>query len=532
MAAETGREAGKAGAEARERGCFLPRGCLVALGVLVALVAAVALAAYLYDRHWGRKLEARLAEYRAAGQPATWEEFVVRREEEPYQRTSAELLSQAFRLLRAPDTDRFGVFMGPYASAGTAGARHSDALRELARACLEGNAQALELIRDASAAPPGSFPLGDTSIPYEVLLEHCSKVRQCALLCADEAVFRAESGRPAQAARSLRGARSLPASLGGSPVLMEAVVRIALDAIWVGGLERSLELCELPAGDLSALREQAAAEDRDLSLDCAFESERAAAAWYFARPIAEFLGGELELSVGVKAACRAYDAVPGWRQKDALWFFDRLDGAIRATRMPFRERLKHAQGFEAEVERTCTGRLAQLQHLRGLILIPALGRASVGEVTAHINLQVAGAALAAEEWRMKHGAWPDSLEELVPELLERAPEDPFGEGSIQYRKTDTGVVVYSLGPDGKDDRGVSQEEADRRWDRDVDSEPTWDIGFRLLDPERRGVGQTTFAEDAKAAGLTPSDLLRESYTREELEALGFSKADLDGAERR
>ena len=61
---------------------------------------------------------------------------------------------------------------------------------------------------------------------------------------------------------------------------------------------------------------------------------------------------------------------------------------------------------------------------------------------------------------------------------------------------------------------------------------TWDIGVRLLDPERRGVGQTTFAEDAKAAELTPADLLQEGYTREELETLGFSKADLDGAERR
>jgi hypothetical protein len=87
------------------------------------------------------------------------------------------------------------------------------------------------------------------------------------------------------------------------------------------------------------------------------------------------------------------------------------------------------------------------------------------------------------------------------------------------------VVVYSVGLDGKDDRGVSEEEADRRWDRDVDSEPTWDISFRLLDPERRGVGQTTFAEDAKAAELALEDLEDAGYTREELERLGFTQRD-------
>jgi hypothetical protein len=111
------------------------------------------------------------------------------------------------------------------------------------------------------------------------------------------------------------------------------------------------------------------------------------------------------------------------------------------------------------------------------------------------------------------------------------PEDPFSDGKLSYQRTATGVVVYSVGPDGKDDGGLPEEEAYRRA-QESDSGPTWDISFRLLDPERRGVGQTTFAEDAKAAELTPADLLREGYTREELEALGFPKADLDGAERR
>ena len=58
-----------------------------------------------------------------------------------------------------------------------------------------------------------------------------------------------------------------------------------------------------------------------------------------------------------------------------------------------------------------------------------------------------------------HGAPPKSMEMLVPEFLEAAPEDVYAPGSaIRYIAGTTmrDVVLYSVGEDGVDDGGVSE----------------------------------------------------------------------------
>jgi len=57
--------------------------------------------------------------------------------------------------------------------------------------------------------------------------------------------------------------------------------------------------------------------------------------------------------------------------------------------------------------------------------------------------------------------FPASLDALVPEYLDYLPSDPFNGGkSMQYRRTDRGAIVYSLGLDFQDDGGTVNE-ADR-----------------------------------------------------------------------
>lgn len=54
-----------------------------------------------------------------------------------------------------------------------------------------------------------------------------------------------------------------------------------------------------------------------------------------------------------------------------------------------------------------------------------------------------------------NGAYPATLQALVPKYLTTIPSDPFAaSGPIRYRRTKVGYVLYSVGPDGKDDRGA------------------------------------------------------------------------------
>jgi len=62
--------------------------------------------------------------------------------------------------------------------------------------------------------------------------------------------------------------------------------------------------------------------------------------------------------------------------------------------------------------------------------------------------------LALRAYRLEHGTQPQRLGELVPAYLPRLPEDPFAlKGGFGYRRSGGSRVLYSIGPDGKDDGG-------------------------------------------------------------------------------
>jgi hypothetical protein len=63
--------------------------------------------------------------------------------------------------------------------------------------------------------------------------------------------------------------------------------------------------------------------------------------------------------------------------------------------------------------------------------------------------------IAIERYRRIHGAAPESLDQLVPEFLKKAPDDPFDGAPLRYRRDATGYKVYSIGPDGIDHGGAS-----------------------------------------------------------------------------
>lgn len=63
-------------------------------------------------------------------------------------------------------------------------------------------------------------------------------------------------------------------------------------------------------------------------------------------------------------------------------------------------------------------------------------------------------ALALRAHRMKTKNYPASLDELALDGSKKIPADPFGNGeALRYRLATNGYLLYSIGPDGKDDAG-------------------------------------------------------------------------------
>ncbi len=90
------------------------------------------------------------------------------------------------------------------------------------------------------------------------------------------------------------------------------------------------------------------------------------------------------------------------------------------------------------------------------------------------ELRSAVAALAAERYRRDRGAWPAKGADLVAKgFLKAWPQDPFDGAPLRCKRLADGLVVYSIGQDGKDDGG--------HINRDNITAEGSDLGFRLWD---------------------------------------------------
>ncbi|MHB9134320.1 MAG: hypothetical protein ACYDBB_24885 [Armatimonadota bacterium] len=63
--------------------------------------------------------------------------------------------------------------------------------------------------------------------------------------------------------------------------------------------------------------------------------------------------------------------------------------------------------------------------------------------------------LAIRAYHKEHGSYPPSLQALVPAYLSAVQTDPFAPGKpLQYRLNGQAYLLYSIGPDGKDNGGT------------------------------------------------------------------------------
>lgn len=80
--------------------------------------------------------------------------------------------------------------------------------------------------------------------------------------------------------------------------------------------------------------------------------------------------------------------------------------------------------------------------------------------------------LALRAYRLDHGRLPNTLHSLAPNYLSKIPADPFAlSGPLRYRLTGDRYVLYSIGPDGRDDHGTAISD----WNRPlpIGSNETW-----------------------------------------------------------
>jgi hypothetical protein len=90
------------------------------------------------------------------------------------------------------------------------------------------------------------------------------------------------------------------------------------------------------------------------------------------------------------------------------------------------------------------------------ILLPVFFKSRIREVDTQTRHAMLTTAFALRAYRLEKGAYPSALGELVKAgILKQVPDDPFAlSGPLSYRRTASDkYLLYSVGPDGQDDKG-------------------------------------------------------------------------------
>ncbi|HEX8551614.1 MAG TPA: hypothetical protein VF681_08670 [Abditibacteriaceae bacterium] len=88
------------------------------------------------------------------------------------------------------------------------------------------------------------------------------------------------------------------------------------------------------------------------------------------------------------------------------------------------------------------------------VLTPVFSRANLNFARNDAGNAVWLVALALRAHKLERGSYPSTLRALVPGFLREVPADPFGGGEpLRYKKTASSYLLWSIGPDGKDDSG-------------------------------------------------------------------------------
>jgi hypothetical protein len=94
-----------------------------------------------------------------------------------------------------------------------------------------------------------------------------------------------------------------------------------------------------------------------------------------------------------------------------------------------------------------------VSHAVARLFTPGITQARFTEERANASLELLRVATALAVHRARHGNYPESLKELVPEVLTELPVDALTGARYIYKHDGAGYLLYDLGKDGSDDSG-------------------------------------------------------------------------------
>jgi hypothetical protein len=388
----------------------------------------------------------------------------------PDSRNAAVIYQQAFDLLNSvlevtptldpqKDTDKFQWWDGVIETA-TKHPLEIDPADPRLRRTLAHLEPVLTLARRGAAMPDCYFERSWGTPSPSMLLGEPSTLRTIAEGLLVDAVAKAKEGRTAEALENVSSLFHMAAHLRQDPIGVSMMVSVAIDTIALGALEATLTVSKPTAAQLES-----------------FSLDRSSSYTWAIRRVAHF---EQALGLAMFQEASASPVPFALFGYDSTWLpkSDLARGLYAALYRLFllEEDLK---AYREVTSRWTSSFNRESQYLRHAVPLPpssnprsratppqgphiltdtydqiypgiwcAVGR---GDATVHL----ARLAVAMAAYRAKHGAYPEKLKQLVPEQIDHIPIDPFDAQPLKMLRNEHGLVLYSIGPNKKDDRGAT-----------------------------------------------------------------------------
>lgn len=303
------------------------------------------------------------------------------------------------------------------------------------------HAALMEQIDRAAATPGLCRYLEDFSGGYQTLLPHVQWMSLVTRLVALRAHVRAHQGDASGAMSDVLTILRAAETLGREPVMVTQQSRLARLQFGVDVVENLLPATPWDDQQLAAIEEALLAIDVRPGLALAVEGERVNGLLAF--DDATTAGAGKTPGIVYKALIR----------DDQVAYLRSMRELLEAVQIDWPHPLQLTEDYRAE----SIDKLSVPAPLgRGTWAVPSgvsgplrslIERAAI--TTA--RLRAAATGVAALRFHQTEGRWPHTLEELAPKWIAVVPKDPFTGKPLKMLADDEGLVVYSVGLDGKDD---------------------------------------------------------------------------------